>query len=54
MPDADKALGQAVKQEATDELNSGDSDRYNFIFLAILCIEDHHRRQELQSPTIQP
>lgn len=42
MPDPDKALGQAVKQEPADELHSRYRERFRSIFFSILIGEGHH------------
>ena len=42
MPDSDKSLGQAVKQEPSDELNGSYRDLFCLIFLSIFDFESHH------------
>ena len=42
MPDANKALGQAVEQKPPDELDGRDRERFSPIFLAVLISEGHH------------
>ena len=44
MPDADKALGQAVKQKPPDELDGSDRERLGLLFLSVSKGERYHAR----------
>ena len=52
MPDSDKSLGQAVKQEPSDELNGSYRDLFNTVFLSIFRFESHHTVFKTSDTTI--
>ena len=52
MPDSDKSLGQAVKQEPSDELNGSYRDLFCSIFLSIFDFEGHHTVFKRHDPTV--
>ena len=41
-----------MESESSDELDSGYGDRYNFIFFAILCVEDYLATVKGFDPTV--